>query len=57
MLWTLKGDEVYQVIEDCVCAGNCYRMDLTETVLDYSGVEIGNAEKTSDVKPLVRVSL
>ncbi|XP_012540505.1 uncharacterized protein LOC105839040 isoform X3 [Monomorium pharaonis] len=31
-----NGDEIYQVVEKCGCAGHCHRMDHMETVLDYS---------------------
>ncbi|XP_043269335.1 uncharacterized protein [Venturia canescens] len=49
-----NGDEVYQVIGECRCAGNCYRMDHTESVLDFSEIEIKDGTNTTDVKPLVK---
>lgn len=49
------GDEVYQMIEKCGCAGNCYRMDHMETVLDYSEVTIKDGTNTTDVRPVIRV--
>lgn len=50
-----QGDEVYQVVEKCSCAGNCHRMDHMETVLDYSEVAIKEGTNTTDVRPVVRV--
>lgn len=50
-----EGDEVYQVIEKCGCAGNCHRMDHMETVLDYSEVAIKEGTNTTDVRPVIRV--
>ncbi|RLU20804.1 hypothetical protein DMN91_007418 [Ooceraea biroi] len=49
-----KGDEVYQVVENCGCAGNCHRMDHMETVLDYSEVTIKEGTNTTDVRPVIR---
>ncbi|KAF7988023.1 hypothetical protein HCN44_007517 [Aphidius gifuensis] len=48
------GDEVYQVIKKCGCASKCHRMDRTESVLDYSQLEIKKGINTTDVKPVVR---
>ncbi|XP_015430781.1 PREDICTED: uncharacterized protein LOC107187256 [Dufourea novaeangliae] len=49
-----NGDEVHQVIEKCGCAGICHRMDLMETVLDFSEVEIKDGTNTTDVRPVIR---
>ncbi|XP_076174020.1 uncharacterized protein LOC143149979 [Ptiloglossa arizonensis] len=49
-----NGDEVYQVIEKCDCAGACHKMDNMETVLDFSEVEIKDGTNTTDVRPVVR---
>lgn len=49
------GDEVYQVIDKCGCAGTCHKMDHMETVLDFSEVEIKDGTNTTDVRPVVRV--
>ncbi|XP_031772863.1 uncharacterized protein LOC100871171 [Apis florea] len=49
-----NGDEVYQVIEKCGCAGTCHKMDHMETVLDFSEVEIKDGTNTTDVRPVVR---
>ncbi|XP_011699095.1 PREDICTED: uncharacterized protein LOC105456609 isoform X2 [Wasmannia auropunctata] len=43
-----NGDEIYQVVEKCGCAGHCYRMDHMETVLDYSEVTIKEGTNTTD---------
>lgn len=52
-----SGDEVYQVIEKCGCAGPCHKMDHMETVLDFSEVEIKDGTNTTDVRPVVRVDI
>ncbi|XP_012252609.2 uncharacterized protein LOC105684075 isoform X2 [Athalia rosae] len=49
-----NGDEVHQVIEECGCSDNCYRMTHVETVLDFSEVEIKDGSNSTEVKPLVR---
>ncbi|CAK9794903.1 hypothetical protein ANTQUA_LOCUS129 [Anthophora quadrimaculata] len=49
-----NGDEVYQVIEKCGCAGTCHKMDHMETVVDFSEVEIKDGTNTTDVRPVVR---
>ncbi|XP_018340382.1 PREDICTED: uncharacterized protein LOC108747433 isoform X1 [Trachymyrmex septentrionalis] len=49
-----NGDEIYQVVEKCGCAGHCYRMDHMETVLDYSEVTIKEGTNTTDVRPVIR---
>ncbi|KYN10934.1 Protein DVR-1 [Trachymyrmex cornetzi] len=49
-----NGDEIYQVVEKCGCAGHCYRMDHMETVLDYSEVTIKEGTNTTDVRPVTR---
>ncbi|XP_012283789.1 uncharacterized protein LOC105701541 [Orussus abietinus] len=49
-----NGDEVHQVIAECGCGGDCYRMNHVETVLDFSEVEITEGTNTTDVKPVVR---
>ncbi|XP_063975925.1 uncharacterized protein LOC135161880 [Diachasmimorpha longicaudata] len=49
-----NGDEIYQIIDKCGCANNCHRMDRTESVLDYSQLEIKPGINTSDVKPVIR---
>ena len=46
---------MYQVIKECKCAGNCYRMDHMESVLDYSEVQSKDGTNTTDVIPTVRV--
>lgn len=48
---------MHQVIEECGCSGDCYRMTHIETVLDFSEVEIRDGSNSTEVKPLVRVSL
>ncbi|XP_014213267.1 uncharacterized protein LOC106642873 [Copidosoma floridanum] len=49
-----NGDEVYQVINKCSCAGSCHRMDHYETILDFSGVEIKGSTNIADAVPNVR---
>ncbi|XP_020298205.1 uncharacterized protein LOC109862548, partial [Pseudomyrmex gracilis] len=49
-----NGDEVYQIIEKCGCAGNCHRMDHIETLLDYNEVTINESTNTTDVRPVIR---
>ncbi|KAG8037305.1 hypothetical protein G9C98_005515 [Cotesia typhae] len=49
-----KGDEIYQVIQECGCADSCHRMERIESILDYSQLEIKRGSNTSDVKPLIR---
>lgn len=56
LLRYILGDEVYQVIEKCGCAGTCHKMDHMETVLDFSEVEIKDGTNTTDVRPVVRVN-
>lgn len=56
MRYEILGDEVYQVIEKCGCAGTCHKMDHMETVLDFSEVEIKDGTNTTDVRPVVRVN-
>ncbi|KAJ8669375.1 hypothetical protein QAD02_000634 [Eretmocerus hayati] len=49
-----NGNEVYQVIQKCACAGSCHRMDRVETILDFSGVEIKGPMRIADVRPVIR---
>ncbi|KAK0174516.1 hypothetical protein PV327_010276 [Microctonus hyperodae] len=49
-----NGAEVYQVIDKCGCAANCYRMDRIESVFDYNQVDTKRGTNFSRVKPIIR---
>jgi len=47
-----NGVQCHSVIEECLCAGGCYRMGSLETVYDYTDVP----DNDTGIAPAVKVS-